>query len=236
LCNRQRVQSCSTRVKIGIVNLPAKQRIFRLLGRRELLSMSLSAPSTQRTPPFHSLGLRKLRHSSNPVAMDAGGGARTSGSGPASLRRTGCASPRSGATTAGLDSGHAALVGERGVGGRRFRRIEARDLEGSARAARERWKLERSNTFRRPATSPRSAGAFLAVTLVLAAVLWWLRRRRRRNQTAGEEGAGPLQRLSYRRIRPIFRGTLQAKGGGGQACGLGHRAVAQGGARMNVSR
>jgi hypothetical protein len=93
LCNRQRVQSCSTRVKIGIVNLPAKQRIFRLLGRRELLSMSLSAPSTQRTPPFHSLGLRKLRHSSNPVAMDAGGGARTSGSGPASLRRTGCASP-----------------------------------------------------------------------------------------------------------------------------------------------
>jgi hypothetical protein len=124
----------------------------------------------------------------------------------------------------------------RGVGGRRFRRIEARDLEGSARAARERWKLERSNTFRRPATSPRSAGAFLAVTLVLAAVLWWLRRRRRRNQTAGEEGAGPLQRLSYRRIRPIFRGTLPVKGGGGQACGLGHRGVAQGGARMNVSR
>jgi serine/threonine protein kinase len=83
-----------------------------------------------------------------------------------------------------------------------------------------------------------AAGAFVA--LALAAVLWWLRRRRK-DRTAGEEGAGPLQRLSYRRLRratggfaatnklgqggfgPVFRGALPVKGGGG---GRGVRPVA----------
>ncbi|KAK3136150.1 hypothetical protein QOZ80_5BG0428830 [Eleusine coracana subsp. coracana] len=80
-----------------------------------------------------------------------------------------------------------------------------------------------------------AAGASAAaVAVALAALLWWWLRRRKR--AAGEDGAGPLQRLSYRRLRratggfaaanklgqggfgPVFRGALPpVKGGRGGA-------------------